>query len=83
MARPKGSLNKRSAKSILIAKQGGMMPMDFLLDVMRDVTNEMPVRLDAAKSVAPYVHPKLAQIEHGNLNNKPFQVMLSATDNTL
>lgn len=31
---------------------------------MRDVEEELSTRLDAAKSAAPYVHPKLANIEH-------------------
>lgn len=31
---------------------------------MRDEATEMATRLDAAKAVAPYVHPKLASVEH-------------------
>jgi hypothetical protein len=31
---------------------------------MNDQNEEMHHRLDAAKAAAPYVHPKLANIEH-------------------
>ena len=37
--------------------------MDFLLKVMRDEEEEFDRRIDAAKSVAPYVHPKLAPVD--------------------
>jgi hypothetical protein len=30
---------------------------------MRNETLELPVRLEAAKAVAPYVHPRLASLE--------------------
>jgi hypothetical protein len=34
-----------------------------MLKITRDETLELPVRLDAAKAVAPYVHPRLAVID--------------------
>jgi hypothetical protein len=36
---------------------------------MRDDNQDLAVRLDAAKSAAPYIHPKLSNIEHsGNID---------------
>jgi hypothetical protein len=35
-----------------------------MLGIMRNEQLPEPYRLDAAKSAAPYVHPKLANIEH-------------------
>lgn len=33
-------------------------PLEFLLAIMNDVTEETDVRKDAAKAMLPYVHPK-------------------------
>lgn len=65
--RRKGTPNKATAEKVAIiaeASAAGQTPMDFMLGVMRDGTYPLDVRLDAAKAVAPYVHPKLATIEH-------------------
>lgn len=32
---------------------------------MRDENADMDKRMDAAKAVAPYVHPRLSSIQHG------------------
>jgi hypothetical protein len=45
------------------AAAAGLTPVDYLLGLMRNETLEMPVRLEAAKAVAPYVHPRLASLE--------------------
>ena len=45
------------------AAAAGLTPVDYLLGIMRNETLELPVRLEAAKAVAPYVHPRLASIE--------------------
>ena len=34
-----------------------------MLNIMRDPTQEFDTRMDAAKSAAPYIHPKLASVE--------------------
>jgi hypothetical protein len=39
------------------------MPVDFMLNTVRNETLDLPTRLDAAKSVAPYIHPRLAVID--------------------
>ncbi len=33
-----------------------------MLNILRDETAEMPMRFEAAKSAAPYVHPRLASM---------------------
>lgn len=63
--RPKGANCKR--KELLAARKaaGGKLPLDYLLDVMRDETLELSERLEAAKAAAPYLHRKMPQaIEH-------------------
>lgn len=62
--RPKGAVNKATAKARDAAEAGGILPLDFMLSIMRDETAERGERLDMAKAAAPYVHAKLAAIEH-------------------
>ena len=40
------------------------MPLDFILEVMRDTERPLAVRLAAATHAAPYCHAKLATVEH-------------------
>jgi hypothetical protein len=44
------------APSELATKPSRQQPLEFLLNVMDDETQSMSVRVDAAKSAAPYVH---------------------------
>lgn len=37
-------------------------PMEFLLSVMHDRRTPLAARIDAAKSVSVYMHPRLAQV---------------------
>ena len=61
--RPKGAINKKSAEQIKAVEETGITPLDYLLDVMQDVSREERVRIDAAKAAAPYVHAKLTSTE--------------------
>ncbi len=42
----------------------GLTPLDFMLSILRDEAANPEDRFEAAKAAAPYVHPKLAAIEH-------------------
>jgi hypothetical protein len=61
--RPKGAKNKATAKREQEIAQSGLTPMDFLLTVMRDDNKDLDTRIEAAKAVAPYVHPKLSSVD--------------------
>jgi hypothetical protein len=61
--RPRGSLNKRTQTLLEAAEAGGEMPLDFLLRLMRDPRAPIARRLEAAKAVAPFLHPKLSAID--------------------
>jgi hypothetical protein len=71
--RRKGTPNKATAAKAAEIAESGVTPLDFMLTVMRDAKKEFDVRLDAAKSAAPYVHPKLAAIEHTGADGGPIQ----------
>ena len=61
--RPKGSKNKKTAKTVAKIEASGLTPLDYMMSVLRDTEAEASARMDAAKAAAPYVHPKLSQIE--------------------
>lgn len=64
-----GSKNKRTralADAITEVRQAideGDTPLAYLLRVMRDAEQEQAVRIEAAKAAAPYVHPRLSNVE--------------------
>ena len=47
----------------LLSAGGDEMPRDFLLRVMRDETQEITLRIAAAKAAAPYCHATLASVD--------------------
>jgi hypothetical protein len=58
-----GSVAKIDAEARKRMIEGGITPLDFLLAVMRDNHQDVRVRLDAAKTAAPYCHARLASTE--------------------
>ena len=54
----------------------GMSPLEYLLIIMRTHHDEAK-RIDAAKAAAPFIHPRLAAVEHsGELNLNPHEERL-------
>lgn len=72
--RKKGGISQKTRLRHELTKKAvaaGLTPMEFMLQQMRDPTNDMALRMDAAKAVAPYIHPKLATVEHkGSLDGE-------------
>ncbi len=71
--RQKGIRNKRTAEKLAAIEASGETPMDYMLRIMRDphVGHERRDRM--AGQVAPYVHPKLTQIQGDK--DKPLTVV--------
>ncbi len=61
--RKKGRINKVTAGQSIEAIASGLSPMGFLLSVMRDESEDKRERIDAAKAVAPYIHPRLSNVD--------------------
>lgn len=61
--RKAGSPNKKTAELQAAVAESGMTPLEYLLEVMRDSSQEPKQRLIAAQSAAPYIHAKLSSIE--------------------
>jgi hypothetical protein len=64
MGRPKGSLNKKTIEQVAAVEATGETPLEYMLRVMRDREQPKDRRDDMAKAAAPYVHAKLAAVEH-------------------
>lgn len=77
--RKKGQVSKATEiRQAMIAKAvaKGVTPLDFMLAVMRDETADFKDRFEAAKGAAPYVHPRLAAVEHSGNDDKPLGFMI-------
>lgn len=68
-----GSPNKATAAREAEVKASGKTPLQYMLDVMRDEAADKSRRDDMAKAAAPYVHPKLANMQHTGRNGGPIQ----------
>lgn len=77
--RKKGEPNRRTAEAQDQAKATGIMPLDYLLSVMRSDAEEPRTRLSAAMAAAPYVHAKLSSIEVSGADGGPIDHSLTVT----
>ena len=62
--RKRGVPNKLNASLREKLNAGGIAPLEFMLQVMRDPRQDLAVRLETAKAAAPYLHPRLQAVEH-------------------
>lgn len=72
--RVKGVKNKRTSAAAKKAEKiaaSGLTPLEYMLQVLRDKNQDDPIRMDAAKAAAPYIHPKLAQVVHKGDDDNP------------
>lgn len=79
--RKPGSTTKRTQAIAEAAMASGITPLEFMLDVMRkepskeleskDYVAACVLRFEAAKAAAPYMHPRLAAIEHTGGDGAP------------
>jgi hypothetical protein len=76
--RKPGAINKATAKAKAMAEATGITPLEFMLNVMRDEDAERSERLDMAKAAAPYIHAKLASVEHSGNMTLSHEAMLDA-----
>lgn len=66
--RKPGSRNRLNELTRKKAENGGILPLDYMLEVMRDKNASPERRDDMAKAAGPYCSPKLTAIEHsGNV----------------
>lgn len=78
--RPLGTANAKTREIADKAAKEGVTPLEYMLEVMRNATHDLPVRLDAAKSAAPYIHAKLQSVTLRGDKESPLEVALGLSD---
>lgn len=81
--RKKGSVTRRTQEIIAAVAADGESPLEYMLRVMRTADDDK--RRDAmAVAAAPFLHPRLAAIQHTGKDGDPIQVEeVSATTEEL
>lgn len=69
--RKKGSATAKTREIADKAAAEGITPLEYMLDVMRDVGAPVERRDDMARAAAPYIHAKLSAVEHSGNADKP------------
>ena len=72
-----GQASRMNEKAREKAAQGGLMPLDYLLSIMRDKELEIKDRFAAAAAAAPYVHAKLANVQHSGDPENPVKLEMT------
>ena len=75
--RKPSSVAKLDAEAGKKVTEGGVTPLDFLLAVMLDNHQDFRVRLDAAKTAAPYCHARLASTELSDESIEPVEPLMT------
>ena len=88
--RKRGGKNTKTAELARKLAEQGITPLEYMLQVMRKEPpdNADPVtalsyqamRFEAAKAAAPYVHPKLANVEHSGKGGGAIVLELLGSD---
>lgn len=78
--RKPGTPNKATTRRQEEIAASGITPLDYMLEVLRDEAAEPEQRNWAAQTAAPYVHPKLAAVEHTGPDGGPIQVTIAGDD---
>lgn len=75
--RPKGSANKKTQELVAKILGSGLTPLEYMLNVMRDEKVDQGRRDDMAKAAAPYVHNRLAAVEHTGEGGGPIDANIT------
>ena len=74
--RQKGARNRATEEARAAAEATGILPLEYMLTVMRDATADDKRRDAMAMAAAPYLHPKLSSVDAklSNASEKPGDV---------
>jgi hypothetical protein len=78
--RKRGVPNKASVARQAEVEASGETPLAYMLRIMRDETADPDRRDEMAKAAAPYVHPRLASVQHAGRVGLTLEEMLDALD---
>jgi hypothetical protein len=69
--RPSGALTEKNRELAEKASTEGLTPLEYMLEILRNEQADVKDRMWAAEKAAPYVHAKLASIEHSGKDGGP------------
>lgn len=72
--RQKGTPNRKNAALVAAVEASGLTPLEYMLSVLRSPETPPDMKFEAAKAAAPYVHARLAAVEHAGPGGGPLQV---------
>jgi hypothetical protein len=73
---PKPKAEPSAAPAPAETANPGLMPLEYMLMVVRDESVDLAKRLDAAKAAVPYLHPRLTTVKVGNEDDRPFEQVI-------
>jgi hypothetical protein len=73
--RKKGSVNRKTREIANKAAESGITPLEVMIQAMREVYEKdgAPAAVPFAKECAPYMHPKISNIELTGKNGGPVE----------
>lgn len=77
--RPKGAKSTRTQEIIAAATAGGITPLEYMLQVMRDPDADLQRRDAMAEKAAKYIHPQLAATTIKGDAENPIELSLRVT----
>lgn len=79
--RKKGTPNKRTVFNKLPHRvRRRILPLEYMLNVMRSGRADKERRDEMARAAAPYVHPRLNAIQHTGKDGEPIAVTFTGVD---
>lgn len=78
--RKAGSASRKTRETADRAAASGLTPLDYMLGVLRNEFADDKDRMWAAEKAAPYIHPRLAAVEHSGKGGGPLQIVISSDD---
>ena len=74
--RPAGAVTRKTREAAEAAHKSGMTPLEYMLMILRDEQQEPEKRMWAAEKAAPYMHAKLASVEHTGKDGGPIDITM-------
>ena len=69
------SPNRKTAETVAAVEASGLTPLAYMISILVDDEQPPHIRMDAAKSAAPYVHAKLSSVEVAGKNGGPVETV--------
>lgn len=77
--RKAGVPNKRTSEMVERVAADGIMPLDYMLQILRDENATPDARMWAAEKAAPYLHSRLANVQVAGDGGGPLETKTKVT----